>query len=89
MRKRKTKHSDEIELINKDLLDKSFQQFILLSLTDDQLEDYGKKFNEWFNRRYDDVMDDEIEKDEMEMLVKNFILLCYVHKNQKQESSLK
>ena len=83
MRKRKPKHSDGLELINKDLLDKSFQQFILLSLTDDQLEDYGKKFNEWFNRRYDDIMDDEIEKDEMEMLVKNFILMCYVHKNQK------
>ena len=89
MKKRKIKHFNDINLLNQDLLDKSFKQFILLSLTDDKLEDYGKEFGEWLNRKYDNMMKHKIKKDELEMLVKNYILLCYTSKNQEQDLFIK
>jgi len=89
MKKRKIKHFNDINLLNQDLLDKSFKQFILLSLTDDKLEDYGKEFGEWLNRKYDNIMKHKIKKDELEMLVKNYILLCYTSKNQEQDLFIK
>ena len=60
--------------INDSLLQESFKEFIIMSLTDDQLEEYGKNYGDWFNRRYDEIKNKN-EDVLTEYVLKNIILI--------------
>ena len=64
--------------INDSLLQESFKEFIIMSLTDDQLEEFGKMYGDWFNRRYDEIKNKN-EDVLTEYVLKNIILIEHIN----------
>ncbi len=77
MIKSKLKNYITLDSINNFLLEESFKEFIISTLTDDQLEEYGKKYGDWFNRQYDEIKNErkDIQK---ELVIKNLVLFNHL-----------
>ena len=70
------------ESINEYLLERSFKEFIILNLTDDQLEQYAKKYGDWLERQYNELLMRN-QSDQNEFVLKNLILFNYIHQSQR------
>ena len=66
-----------MDSINNFLLEESFKEFIISTLTDDQLEVYGEKYGEWFNCQYDEIKNKRKDIQD-EFVIKNLILFNHL-----------
>jgi hypothetical protein len=77
MNKNRLKNYISLNSINNFLLEESFKEFIISTLTDDQLEEYGKKYGDWFNRQYDEIKNKR-KNIQDEFVIKNLILFNHL-----------
>ena len=71
----------ETENINNFLIQESFKEFIVLSLTDDELEKWAKEYGDWFNRGYETIK--KKNKDSKgEFVIKNLFLFNHLSYSQ-------
>ena len=77
MKKFKLNNFIRIKSINKYIIQESFKEFIISTLTDDQLEEYGEKYRKWFNQEYDKITNQSKQvKDDL--VIKNLILFNHL-----------
>lgn len=77
MYKNRLKYYISMDSINNFLLEESFKEFIISTLTDDQLEKYGKKYGKWFNRQYDEIKN-KSQDIQYAIVLKNLILFNHL-----------